>query len=76
MVECSLSTLVQPCCMSRLLQRHGRVSDFGPGGLGSIPNQGLGDLHFYLVPNINNPFDELGAHPCLVYRFGEIQGRI
>ena len=33
-VERSLPTLVQPCCMSRLLQLCGRVSDFGSGSPG------------------------------------------
>ena len=53
MVERSLSTLVQqvvqPCCirMSWLLQRHGRVSDLGPSGLGSIPSRGIADKHFF-----------------------------
>ena len=46
MVERSLSTLVQPCFMSQLLQQCGRVSDFGPGGLGSISSRGIGDKHF------------------------------
>ena len=43
MVECSLSTLVQPRCMSRLLQQCGRVSGFGPGGLDSVPSRGKDD---------------------------------
>ena len=42
-VESSLLTLVQPSCMSWLLQRHGRWSDFGPGGLGLILSRGIGD---------------------------------
>ena len=42
-VERSLSTLVQPRCMSQLLQRRGRVSYFGAGGLGSVPSRGKGD---------------------------------
>ena len=37
MAELSLSILVQPRSMSWLLQRHGRVSDFDLGCLGSIP---------------------------------------
>ena len=46
MIEGRLSTLVQPCCMSWLLQRHGSVSDFCPSGLGSIPSRDIGDKHF------------------------------
>ena len=42
-VECSLSTLVQPRCMNRLLQGRGWVSDFSPGSLGSVPSRGKGD---------------------------------
>ena len=42
-VESSLSTLVQPRCMSRVLHPRGRMPDFGPGGLGSIPSRGKGD---------------------------------
>ena len=42
MVEPSLSTLVWPCCTRRLLWGRGRVSDFGPGDLGSIPSRGKG----------------------------------
>ena len=41
MVECSLSTLVWPNCTCGLLQRCGRVSYFGPGGLGSISSRGI-----------------------------------
>ena len=58
MVGRSLSTLVQPCCMSQLLQRHGRVSDFGPGGLGSIIIRGIGYKHFftsYILPSPAGP---------------------
>ena len=47
MVERSVATLVQFCCMSRFLQRRGRVSDFGLGGLGFIPSRGIGDTHFF-----------------------------
>ena len=47
MVERSLSTLVQPRCMSWLLQRRGRVSNFGPCDLGSIPSWGKGGKLFF-----------------------------
>ena len=50
MVERSLSTFVQPCCMSQLLWRPGRVSDFGPNGLGSKLD--IGDKHISSVTDI------------------------
>ena len=40
MVERSLSTRVQPCCMSQLLKRRGTISDFGAGGLLLDPQPG------------------------------------
>ena len=37
----SLSTLVRPCCLSWLLQRCGKVSEFGYG------RRGIGDKHCF-----------------------------
>ena len=66
MVKRCLSTLVQPRCMSQLLQRCGRVSDFGPGGLGSkIPDSEK-------VISIFSP----ATHNCINFLFLLVPGQI
>ena len=42
--------------MSQLLQQHDGVSDFGPGGLGSIPSQGIGDNHSFILLQLCHGF--------------------
>ena len=36
----------------------------------------IGGTDLCMAPNINNPSDGLGAHPCLVYRVIETQTEI
>ena len=65
-VERSLSTLVQPRCMSQLLQGRNRVSDFGPGRLGSkIP---AGEK----VISIFSPV----THNCINFLFLLVPGQV
>ena len=63
----NLSTLVQPRCMSRLLQRRGPISE--PTAWVRSPAVAKVINIFYLLhlaPSVNNPFNGLGAYPCSV----------
>ena len=42
--------------MSWLLQQHNGVSDFGPGGLGSIPSQGICNNHSFILLQLCHGF--------------------